>query len=212
MKCRVRIQILTVWFLFLSYFSVNCPLGGHLSLGGKKLELLQSYPVNSSIWKNNQAYLQMVTVNGAAPTPSKYLLSDISVSFCCVTINHKTLICVGAFNILHPSAWSEMKVNQACPTLCNPMDYTVHGILQSRILDWVAFPFSMGSSQSGDWNQISHVAGDSLPVEPQGKPKCLRKPLIAEVTLQLNPESSFGSRVTWASLLVQSSCKQYDFG
>ena len=40
-----------------------------------------------------------------------------------------------------------MKVAQSCPTLCNPMDYTVYGILQARILEWVAFPFSRGSSQ-----------------------------------------------------------------
>ena len=39
-----------------------------------------------------------------------------------------------------------MKVAQSCPTLCNPMDYTVYGILQARILEWVAFPFSRGSS------------------------------------------------------------------
>ena len=38
------------------------------------------------------------------------------------------------------------KVTQSCPTLCNPMDYTVHGILQARTLEWVAYPFSRGSS------------------------------------------------------------------
>ena len=42
---------------------------------------------------------------------------------------------------------SEVKVAQSCPTLCDPMDYAVHGILQARILEWVAFPFSGGSSQ-----------------------------------------------------------------
>ena len=34
----------------------------------------------------------------------------------------------------------KVKVTQLCPTLCDPMDYTVHGILQARILEWVAFP------------------------------------------------------------------------
>ena len=34
-----------------------------------------------------------------------------------------------------------MRVAQSCPTLCNPIDYRVHGILQARILEWVAFPF-----------------------------------------------------------------------
>ena len=36
----------------------------------------------------------------------------------------------------------KVKVAHLCPTLCYPMDYTVHGILQARILKWVAFPFS----------------------------------------------------------------------
>ena len=38
----------------------------------------------------------------------------------------------------------QVKVAQSCPTLCDPMDYTVHGILQASILEWVAFPFSRG--------------------------------------------------------------------
>ena len=54
---------------------------------------------------------------------------------------------------------SEVKVAQSCPTLCDPMDYTVHGILQVRILEWVAFPFSRGSSQPRDWTQVSRLAG-----------------------------------------------------
>ena len=52
-----------------------------------------------------------------------------------------------------------MKVAQLCLTLCNPMDYTVHGILQARILERVAFPFSRGSSQPKDWTQVSRIAG-----------------------------------------------------
>ena len=39
------------------------------------------------------------------------------------------------------------------------MDYTVHGILQARILEWVAVPFSKGSSQPDDWTQVSYIAG-----------------------------------------------------
>ena len=52
-----------------------------------------------------------------------------------------------------------MKVTQSCQILCDPMDYTVHGILQARILEWVAFPFSRGSSQTRDQVQVSHIAG-----------------------------------------------------
>ena len=40
----------------------------------------------------------------------------------------------------------KVKVTRSCPTLCDPMDYTVHGILQARILEWVASPFSRVSS------------------------------------------------------------------
>ena len=42
---------------------------------------------------------------------------------------------------------------------CDPMDYTVHGILQTRILEWVAYPFSRGSSQPRDRTQVSCIAG-----------------------------------------------------
>ena len=49
--------------------------------------------------------------------------------------------------------------SQSCLTLCNPMDYTVHGILQARILEWAAFPFSRGSSQPRDRTQGSCIAG-----------------------------------------------------
>ena len=59
-----------------------------------------------------------------------------------------------------------MKVAQSCLTLCDPMDYTVHGILQARILEWgVVFPFSRGSSQP----RFPALQADSLPAEPQGK-------------------------------------------
>ena len=52
-----------------------------------------------------------------------------------------------------------VKVAQSHSTLCDPMDYTVHGILQAKILEWVAFPFSRESTQPRDWTQVSHIAG-----------------------------------------------------
>ena len=42
------------------------------------------------------------------------------------------------------------------------MDYVGHGILQARTLEWVAFPFSKGSSQPRDWTQVSRIAGGSF--------------------------------------------------
>ena len=53
----------------------------------------------------------------------------------------------------------KVKVTQWCPTLCNPMDYRVHGILPAGILEWVAIPIFRGSSQPRDGTQVSHIAG-----------------------------------------------------
>ena len=55
---------------------------------------------------------------------------------------------------------TKVKVAQSCLTLWDPMDYTVHGILQARIVEWVAVPFSRGSSQPGEWTQVSLTAGE----------------------------------------------------
>ena len=52
-----------------------------------------------------------------------------------------------------------LKVAQLCLTLCDPMDDTVHGILQARTLEWVAFCFSRGSSQPRDQTQVYCIAG-----------------------------------------------------
>ena len=74
-------------------------------------------------------------------------------------------------SLSNPSLKVKVKVIQLCPTLCDPMDFTIHGILQARILEWVAFPFSTSSSQPRDQTQVSHIAGRFfLPAEPQGKP------------------------------------------
>ena len=51
-----------------------------------------------------------------------------------------------------------MKVTQSCPAVCDPMDYIVHGILLARILEWVAFHFSMGFFQPRDRIQVSLIA------------------------------------------------------
>ena len=66
-------------------------------------------------------------------------------------------------------------VTQSCPTLYISMDYSqlvssVHGILQARILECVAIPFSRGSSQPRDWTLSPALQVDSLPPELPGKP------------------------------------------
>ena len=54
---------------------------------------------------------------------------------------------------------NKVKVAQSCPTLCNPMDYTVHGIPQAKILEGIAVLFSKVSSQPKNRTQVSHIAG-----------------------------------------------------
>ena len=68
-------------------------------------------------------------------------------------------------------------VAQLCPTLCDPMDdglpgSSVHGILQARILQWVAIPFSRGSSQPKIKSRSPELQADSLPSKQPGKPVC----------------------------------------
>ena len=60
--------------------------------------------------------------------------------------------------------WSEAKVTQSCPTLAAP-GTVVHGILQARILECVAFPFSKGSSQPRYQTRSPTLQADSLPAD-----------------------------------------------
>ena len=59
---------------------------------------------------------------------------------------------------------SESEVTQSCPTLCDPVDCSlpgssVHGILQARMLEWVAISFSRASSRPRDRTRVSHIGG-----------------------------------------------------
>ena len=65
--------------------------------------------------------------------------------------------------IVWTGLWT-VSVTQSCPTLCDPTDrsppgFSVHGTLQARILEWVAFPFSRGPSQPRDRTLVSCLAG-----------------------------------------------------
>ena len=66
------------------------------------------------------------------------------------------------------SEWAQ--VTQSSPALCDPMGYTVHGILQARILRWTACPFSRGSYQHWIEPRSPTLQVDSLPALLQGKP------------------------------------------
>ena len=101
----------------------------------------------------SQIHLLKVTtsqaLDPALDIPKGYLTHALHQLSCCWPIYKGTRV---NFKQL------KVKVAQSCPTLCDPMDYTVHGILQARILEWVAFPFSRGSSQPRDRTQVSCIA------------------------------------------------------
>ena len=62
-------------------------------------------------------------------------------------------------------------VTQSCPTLCHPMDYTVHGILQARLLEWGSLPLLQGDLPNPGMEPRSPaLQADFLPAEPQGNP------------------------------------------
>ena len=75
----------------------------------------------------------------------------------------------------------------SCPTLCDTMDYTVQGILQARILVWVAFPFSRGSSQPKGSNPgLPHCRQILYELSHQGSPKYSYIPLIFLCSISQN--------------------------
>ena len=59
----------------------------------------------------------------------------------------------------------KVKVAQLCPILCDPMDHTIHGTLQARILEWVAFSFSRDLPNPGIRLRSPSLQVDSLPTE-----------------------------------------------
>ena len=83
-----------------------------------------------------------------------------------IPLNPLAILYISCLHVLLLGALSEWvwvsEVNQSCPTLSDPMDCSppgssVHGILQARILEWVAISFSRGSSQPRDWTQVSRI-------------------------------------------------------
>ena len=83
----------------------------------------------------------------------KHIFKILSLVFCAITNSTEYTTHINYVIIM------KVKVSQSCLTLCDPMDYTVHGIHQAGTLEWVAFPFSRASSQSRNQTQVSCTAG-----------------------------------------------------
>ena len=98
----------------------------------------------------------------------------------------------------------KVKVAQSCPALCDTMDYTVHGILQARILEWIAFPFSRGSSQPRDRPQVSCIAGRFFTSWATGEAQVfLASYLFSHLSAPSTLRLTFG-RISQASIFIDS--------
>ena len=104
----------------------------------------------------------------------------------------------------------------SCPTLCDPMDRSppsssVHGILQARILQWVAVPSPRGSSRPRGRTRISCVAGRFFSAELLGKPPLHQEPALAFFKQRFCHVSHIRSQNTAGVLATQTSksCKTH---
>ena len=89
-----------------------------------------------------------------------------------------------------------MEVAWSCPTLCNPMDYTVHGILKATILEWVAFPFSRGIFLSQGSNpDVPYCRQILYQLSHQGRPYTIHSNIYTSIPTSHSippPTSPFG--------------------
>ena len=99
---------------------------------------------------------------GSSNSPLSSCPLCVSMSFCLQDQGHRLALMDEIFKDMTKEGLKyvvKVKVTQLCLILWDPMDYTVHGILQARILEWVALPFSKGFSQPRGQTQVSCIAG-----------------------------------------------------
>ena len=101
---------------------------------------------------------------------STYLYINITVFIIVAIVSFRNQMVLSP---LYSSILSEVKATQSCLTLCNPMDCTVRGILQARILEWVVFSSPGDLPNPGIEPRSATLQADPLPAEPQGKPRIL---------------------------------------
>ena len=110
----------------------------------------------------------LLNSNSILLSPAQIFRLNVFTNFC-LTLGF-FLVNILSFHLNEMIIITKAKVDQACLTLCNLMDYTVHGILQVRILEW-PFP-SPGDLPNPEIEARSPaLRADSLPAELQGKPK-----------------------------------------
>ena len=96
----------------------------------------------------------------------------------------------------------QVKATQSCPTLCDPMDYTVLEILQDRILEWLAVPSPADLPNPGIEPRSPAWQEDSLQAEPQGKVAKTKKKKI-QVPSSLYSLCSLSSSYLYSMMTVK---------
>ena len=100
------------------------------------------------------------------------------------------------------------EVAPSCPTLCDPMDYSlpgssIHGIFQARVLEWVAISFSRGSAWPSNRTWVSALQADALLSESPGKPN------ICKYNFQYNQNEKYIVEVCFILSLWKLACVLY---
>ena len=146
-------------------YGVNCSLTSfqhHVYMYTAHIHKLQNYSVH---------YDQQRHSLGAPPRKFRVTKARHSSRGVCFA----TKLCSQWFNrvwcFLQELSLPLLKSLQSCPTLCGPTDYSpsgssVYGILQARVLEWVATSFSRGSSWPKDQTRVSYIAGRFFKAEP----------------------------------------------
>ena len=111
-------------------------------LGSKDIKCICVYPENSI---SEEAVESLRNLNHWTLGDIVMILLDLTNTLCC--------------GLLVRWKW---KGSQWCPTLCDPMDcslsgFSVHGIFQAIVMEWIAISFSRGSSRPRHWTQVSHI-------------------------------------------------------
>ena len=126
----------------------------HLKLSIQKIKIMASGPITS--WQIDGETME---------TRRNFILGAlISLQIVTTAMKIKRRLLLGRKAMTNLESKVESLVTQSCPTLCDPMDYSlpgssVHGIFQARVLKWVAISFSRGSSGPRDQTQVSHIVG-----------------------------------------------------
>ena len=132
-----------------------------------------------NVWGSQPTHSHSICWFGIIPRePPGSILISTECQYTCDSLHWKLLLFPWSYSLItwrfSLSQLSELsEVAQSCLTLCNPMDCrlpgsSIHGIFQSRILEWVAISFSRGSSQ-GSNPGLLHCRADTLQSEPTGK-------------------------------------------